>query len=252
MSDPHDEREELRQLVDGLAAHVARSRRRGRRRLAPGQAAREEATVTTAPAAPAAPATSQEDVRAQAAEATDLESLRARVAACQACDLCKTRRQTVFGAGSPSAQVAFVGEAPGRHEDEQGEPFVGDAGALLTDIITKGMKLERGDVYIANVLKCRPPDNRDPSPIEKALCTPWLERQLELVAPEVVIPLGRHASGHLLGREESMGRMRGRVHEVSGRKVIPTYHPAYLLRTPSAKKACWEDIQRALREIGRL
>jgi DNA polymerase len=144
----------------------------------------------------------------------------------------------------------FVGEAPGADEDAQGVPFVGRAGRLLTDIITKGMGIERREVVIANVLKCRPPENRDPTPEEKRTCTPWLDRQIELCDPKVLIPLGRHAAMHLLGVEESMGRMRGRVHEVRGRKLVATYHPAYLLRSPGQKKECWSDIQLAMRELG--
>jgi DNA polymerase len=129
-------------------------------------------------------------------------------------------------------------------------PFVGRAGALLTDIVTKGMGLARADVYIANVVKCRPPENRDPTPAEKAVCTPFLDRQIELVDPRVLIPLGRHAAGHVLGSQASMSSMRARVHDIGGRKVVPTYHPAYLLRSPGQKKACWEDIQRAMQVLG--
>ena len=129
-------------------------------------------------------------------------------------------------------------------------PFVGRAGALLTDIITKGMGLPREEVYIANVVKCRPPENRDPSAVEKATCTPWLDRQIELVDPAVLIPLGRHAAGHVLQSEASMGALRGRVHAAGGRKVVPTFHPAYLLRSPSQKKECWADIQLAMAELG--
>ncbi|MDP6409597.1 MAG: uracil-DNA glycosylase [Planctomycetota bacterium] len=173
------------------------------------------------------------------------------MAACQACGLCETRTQTVFMDGPARARVMFVGEAPGADEDRLGVPFVGRAGQLLTDIITKGMGLERSAVAIANVLKCRPPSNRDPSRWEKELCTPWLERQIELVAPEVLIPLGRHASGHLLTSDASMGAMRGRVHELGGRRVVPTFHPAYLLRSPSRKRECWQDIQRAMAELER-
>jgi len=152
--------------------------------------------------------------------------------------------------GEGTRQVLFVGEAPGFHEDEQGVPFVGPAGALLTDIIEKGMGLTRAEVSIANVLKCRPPENRDPSAEEKALCTPFLDRQIELLDPKVIIPLGRHASNHVLGTDEPMGRLRGRVHTLGGRSVVPTFHPAYLLRTPSAKRDCWKDIQLAMTELG--
>ena len=185
-----------------------------------------------------------------ARSAPDLDTLRTRVSECTACELCRTRKQTVFSDGSPASRVVFVGEAPGAEEDRTGTPFVGRAGQLLTDIITKGMGLAREDVYIANVLKCRPPDNRDPTAREKALCTPFLERQLELVDPAVVIPLGRHAAGHVLGSDAPMGRLRGRVHERGGRLVIPTFHPAYLLRSPQRKKDTWADIQLAMAELG--
>jgi uracil-DNA glycosylase family 4 len=144
----------------------------------------------------------------------------------------------------------FVGEAPGENEDLQGKPFVGRAGALLTDIITKGMGLAREQIYIANVLKCRPPDNRDPSDLEKLLCTPWLDRQMELVDPAVIVPLGRHAANHVLGSDLSMGALRGKVHKRGERTVVPTFHPAYLLRSPGMKKDCWEDIQLAMGVLG--
>jgi DNA polymerase len=210
-----------------------------RKRPAPAPSAAERITDREAAA-----------VRERAGACADLESLRAGVAACQACGLCRTRTQTVFADGTGRARVMFVGEAPGFHEDEQGVPFVGRAGALLSDIITKGMGLAREEVYIANVLKCRPPDNRDPSESEKRLCTPWLDRQVELLDPGVIIPLGRHAACHLLGVQSSMGALRGRVHELGGRKVIPTYHPAYLLRSPGMKKECWKDIRLAMAELG--
>ncbi len=189
-------------------------------------------------------------IASAAGQAKDLGRLREQVARCTACDLCRTRTQTVFSDGDGSAGVMFVGEAPGQNEDEQGVPFVGRAGALLTDIIEKGMGLERPKVYIANVLKCRPPDNREPAPHEKALCTGFLARQIELVAPRVIVPLGRHAANQLLGTDASMGALRGRVHERDGRRIVPTFHPAYLLRSPSEKKECWKDIQVAMGELG--
>ena len=175
---------------------------------------------------------------------------RAGVAACTACGLCATRTQTVFADGSESARVMFIGEAPGADEDATGVPFVGRAGKLLSDIVEKGMGLSRAQVYIANVLKCRPPENRDPTPAEKRVCTPWLDRQIELVDPQVLIPLGRHAANHVLGTDLPMGRLRGRVHELGRRKVVPTFHPAYLLRSPGMKKECWADIQLAMGILG--
>ena len=276
-----DGRAELAALVHGLAAEVARARVRGLQRVI--GTARRDAPVTVPAPDPVrgardrrdAPKTGDTDLtpgrarpaspqaavnRERAAAASDLCALRETVAACTACDLARTRTQTVFADGPGSAdgpergtrptRVLFVGEAPGQHEDEQGVPFVGRAGQLLTDIIEKGMGLRRDEVTIANVLKCRPPGNRDPSSEEKALCTPFLDRQIELVDPEVIIPLGLHATQHLLSSTSSMGRLRGRVHDLGGRKVVPTYHPAFLLRSPSMKKECWKDIQVAMRELG--
>jgi DNA polymerase len=187
---------------------------------------------------------------ALAATCADLAELERAVAACRVCGLCDTRTQTVFADGSGRARVMFIGEAPGEQEDLRGLPFVGPAGQLLTDIIEKGMGLARADVYIANVLKCRPPGNRDPAPQETSSCTPFLDRQIELVAPEVIITLGLHASQHVLGSTQSIGRLRGRVHRTRGRRVVATYHPAYLLRNPSAKKDCWSDVKLAMTELG--
>ncbi len=236
--------EELRELGGALRAELSRAGRRGVTHLpVPPRRAPE---VPPAPA-PETPATIPE----LAAACADLAGLRERVAECRACELCRTRTQTVFADGDGSAGVMFVGEAPGADEDAQGVPFVGRAGRLLTDIITKGMRLDRRAVYIANVLKCRPPGNRDPQKSEKDLCTAWLDRQIELVAPRVIIPLGRHASAHLLRSDDSMGRMRGRVHQIGGRKIVATYHPAFLLRSPHMKKECWKDIQLAMAELDR-
>lgn len=199
--------------------------------------------VAAVPAAGPAP-------RVRAAAAGTLEELRAAVAGCTACELASSRTRTVFGDGTGRSRVLFVGEAPGAEEDRTGTPFVGPAGQLLTDIITKGMGLAREDVAIANVLKCRPPRNRDPLPGEKELCTGWLDRQIELLDPRVIIPLGRHAANHLLGTDLPLGRLRAQVHEVNGRKIVPTYHPAYLLRSPHDKKKAWADIQLAMAEAG--
>ncbi|HUR28410.1 MAG TPA: uracil-DNA glycosylase [Planctomycetota bacterium] len=210
-----------------------------------------QAAVRAIPTALDAAAIQAREIRARAQACTDLASLRAAVAECTACSLCKSRKQTVFMDGEGKVPIMFVGEAPGASEDEQGVPFVGRAGALLTDIITKGMGLRRADVVIANVLKCRPPENRDPSDVEKTLCTPWLDRQIELVDPKVLVPLGGHAAKHLLqAPASSLGALRARVHERAGRKVVPTFHPAYLLRSPGEKTECWKDIQLAMKELG--
>jgi DNA polymerase len=219
----------------------------------PGAQGPQPAPAVAAPLAAAGAPDSAAAVhnRAVAQAARTLEELAAAVANCRACELCATRTQTVFADGSPTAKLMFVGEGPGAEEDRTGVPFVGDAGQLLSKIIADGMKLDRArDVYIANVVKCRPPGNRDPSPEEKAACTPFLERQIELVDPRVIVPLGRHAAGHLLRSEASMSRLRGQVVRENGRAIVPTFHPAYLLRTPAKKKECWEDIQLAMRELG--
>jgi len=183
--------------------------------------------------------------------AAALAKLARRVAACTRCaELARTRTQTVFGTGNPHARLMFIGEAPGADEDRQGEPFVGAAGQLLTDIIVKGMKLRREDVYICNVLRCRPPGNRTPTPQEAANCREYLDGQIAIVRPEFICCLGAVAAQNLLGSTESIGRLRGRVQEYQGIRVICTYHPSYLLRTPSAKRDTWEDIQQLMSLMG--
>ena len=238
-----DPREELRALSRGLRHEARRRASLGKKERRPTRPAR-----TLAGAA----ARTREDVRAQAAACPDLESLSAAVSRCEACALAKTRTQTVFMDGKGTTGLLFVGEAPGADEDRIGLPFVGRAGQLLTDIITKGMGLSRDDVRIANVLKCRPPGNRDPTGPEKETCTPWLERQIELTDPRAIVPLGKHAANFLLGLapETPMGATRGRVHVRNGRTIVPTFHPAYLLRSPGEKKECWKDIQVAMGVLG--
>jgi uracil-DNA glycosylase family 4 len=183
--------------------------------------------------------------------AQTLEALRAELGDCRRCKLWQGRTHIVFGVGNPHADVMFVGEGPGRDEDLQGEPFVGRAGQLLTEIITKGMKLRREDVYIANVIKCRPPENRNPEPDEIAACQPFLLRQVELVAPRVIVALGTFAAQTLLGTRTPISRLRGRWHDYHGTRLMPTLHPAYLLRNPNDKRLVWEDIKLVLRALGR-
>ncbi len=178
-----------------------------------------------------------------------LDDLGRIAAACTQCKLAKTRTQVVYGVGNPNADLMFVGEAPGRDEDLQGEPFVGRAGQLLTDII-KAMKLTRDQVYIANVIKCRPPENRNPEPDELDACRPFIRRQIELIKPRVIVTLGRFALQSLTGRDYSISAARGRWLEHEGVKVMPTYHPAYLLRTPAAKKDVWQDMKLVMAELG--
>ena len=178
-----------------------------------------------------------------------LEELRAEIGDCRRCKLCQGRTQIVFGTGNPRAELVFVGEAPGRDEDLKGEPFVGRAGQLLTEIITKGMKLRREDVYIANVVKCRPPENRNPEPDEIATCEPFLVKQLELIKPRIIVALGTFAAQTLLKIKTPISRLRGVWHTYYGIKVMPTLHPAYLLRNPNDKRLVWQDIQAVLREL---
>ena len=189
-------------------------------------------------AAPAPQATESE---------ADLATLAETVASCEKCGLCKTRTQTVFGVGNPRAELVFVGEAPGAEEDRRGEPFVGRAGQLLTDIIVKGMKLNREDVYICNVLKCRPPENRDPNPAEVEQCEPYLIRQLELIQPKVIVALGRISAQTLLKTTKSMAQLRGEWHRYQGIPLRATFHPAYLLRKPEDKRLAWDDIQEVMK-----
>jgi DNA polymerase len=178
------------------------------------------------------------------------EDLARRVSGCEMCGLCRTRHQTVFGAGSREAGWMFVGEAPGADEDREGQPFVGRAGQLLTSMIT-AMGLERQQVYIANVLKCRPPKNRDPEPQEIATCRPFLERQVALLAPRILIALGRIAAQSLLETEQPLSRLRGTVHSFGGKvPLVVTYHPAYLLRNPVAKREVWRDLCLAMEQAG--
>lgn len=227
---------------------------------APGDAA----TAAPAPATPATPAADEpggagdwmDSVTAPrraprpADPAAALASVAEEVLACTACKLCKGRNQAVPGEGHSDARVLFVGEGPGAEEDRTGRPFVGPAGQLLDDIITKGMGLARADVFIANVVKCRPPANRVPEPDEVAACRGFLRRQIAAVAPAVICTLGATATRALLDTDQSMGRLRGRRHDLDGVPVIPTYHPAYLLRNPSAKRPTWQDIQQVMEVAG--
>jgi len=166
--------------------------------------------------------------------------------ACTRCKLCtQGRSQVVFGVGNPNAELMFVGEAPGADEDRLGEPFVGRAGQLLTKIIETMFDCKRADVYIANVIKCRPPENRNPEPDEIATCEPFLHRQIDLIRPRVIVALGTFAAKALLKTESPISRLRGRVHDFrGGTKLIATFHPAFLLRSPDRKRDVWEDMKK--------
>jgi len=194
---------------------------------------------------------------------TILEELRREIGDCKRCRLCEGRNQLVFGVGNPGARLMFVGEAPGRDEDRQGEPFVGRAGKLLDKII-EAMNLTRQDVYIANVVKCRPPENRNPAPDEIETCEPFLLRQIEAIKPEIIVCLGTFAAQTLLQTETRIGALRSKFHawpspvvkakfETSlpegGIQVMPTYHPAFLLRNPNMKRPLWEDMQQVMARL---
>jgi DNA polymerase len=181
---------------------------------------------------------------------SDLESIRTGMGDCRRCKLCEKRNTIVFGVGDPRARLMFIGEGPGADEDAQGIPFVGRAGRLLTDIITKGMGIRREDVYIANIVKCRPPENRNPEPDEVAACLPFLEAQIRAVAPEVIVTLGRVPLNSLLGYAGPMGKARGIWTDYQGIPLMPTFHPSYLLRNPAAKRDVWDDIQQVMARLG--
>lgn len=231
----------------------------GVRVWAPKAEARPPAPAVARPApavavVPAATASVIERQRPADVAAMDWPTLQSTVAACEACGLCKTRRNTVFGVGDTGADWMVIGEAPGENEDLQGEPFVGAAGQLLDNMLRAVGRSRTGEgakgAYIANVLKCRPPANRNPQPQEVAQCEPFLARQVALVKPKIIVAMGRFAVQSLLRSEEPIGRLRGRVHQYEGVPVIVTYHPAYLLRTPIDKAKAWDDLCLAMETAG--
>ena len=180
-----------------------------------------------------------------------LAAIREEMGDCRRCRLASGRHSIVFGQGNPHAELMFVGEAPGAEEDQQGLAFVGRAGQLLTDIIEKGLKMRRADVWIGNILKCRPPQNRNPEPDEVLACQPFLEAQIRAIRPRVLVGLGKFGAQWLLKTAQPITRLRGHVGEYEGIPVMPTYHPAYLLRNPAGKKDVWEDMKVVLRLLGR-
>lgn len=178
--------------------------------------------------------------------AESLAAIRAELGDCRRCRLCETRKNIVFGVGSENARLLFVGEAPGRDEDIQGEPFVGEAGQLLTNMI-KAMGYARNEVYICNVIKCRPPENRNPLPEEIEQCSPFMLRQIKAVAPKAIVALGTFAAQTLLSSREPISRLRGKFHDYHGIKLMPTFHPAFLLRSPEKKREVWSDLQQVMK-----
>jgi uracil-DNA glycosylase family 4 len=250
--------DELRFLTRALRAHLewqADTGATGLERALPNAALAEAALPSVplvsavSPIADAAPAPL--NVAASSDAKHRLDVLSELVSSCTKCGLCKARKQTVFARGTGSSGVCFVGEGPGADEDAQGFPFVGKAGQLL-DRMIEAMGFGRDEVYVCNVVKCRPPDNRKPELDEMAACLPYLNEQLELVQPRVIVALGATAVQGLFGTTEGITRLRGKWKSYRGQiDVMPTFHPAYLLRTPAAKREVWDDLQEVLRKIGR-
>jgi uracil-DNA glycosylase len=246
-----DPRSELRSLAGALRRHAERLDRmgiyavRGDAALAP-SAAPSGATerATEPPAESGGPPTGS-------APRVSLAVVREDLGECTRCKLSPTRTNIVFGVGSPSSPLLFVGEAPGAEEDRRGEPFVGAAGQLLDRMIA-AMGWTRDTVYIANVLKCRPPGNRDPEPDEVAECLPFLHRQIEALAPRLIVALGRPAAQALLETSAPISALRGRFHQFRGIRVMPTFHPAFLLRSPERKRDAWSDLKQVIDELARL
>ncbi len=203
-----------------------------------------------APAAPVARAAPAASAPAPIAGGRTLDEIRTELGDCKRCKLCGGRRQIVFGSGNPRAELVFVGEAPGADEDQQGVPFVGKAGQLLTKMI-EAMKFNRDSVYICNVVKCRPPENRNPEPDEISACEPFLKAQLASVRPKVIVTLGKFAAQTLLRDQTAITRLRGQWREYEGVPLMPTFHPAYLLRVPAEKKLAWGDLQEVMKRLGK-
>lgn len=223
-----------------------------RLRRAPWSAVSPGGPSADAPPAPADAVGNDPAVRDARIATLAFDALADDIALCRACGLCATRNRTVPGVGTVDAQWMFVGEAPGADEDAQGEPFVGAAGQLLDNMLA-AVGLARGNgVFIANVLKCRPPNNRTPDPLEAAACRPYLDRQIALVGPTLIVALGKSAACTLLGIDASVASLRNRVHRYRGTALIVTYHPAYLLRTPADKAKAWEDLLFARRTVREL
>ncbi|NPU85681.1 MAG: uracil-DNA glycosylase [Syntrophaceae bacterium] len=242
---PTDPRSELHRIVSSLREY-AEWERESRRRMSffceAGALPAESGTAGTTPVG---------QIMESLPVKGTLEDVRAEMGDCRRCPLAASRKNLVFGEGNPRAELVFVGEAPGADEDAQGRPFVGRAGQLLTRII-EAMKLQRSDVYICNILKCRPPGNRNPEPGEIGACEPFLRKQLEAIGPRVICALGTFAAKTLLKTESPITVLRGRFHDYQGIRLMPTYHPAYLLRNPGAKKMVWEDVQMIMQELGTL
>ena len=259
-------RDDLSHLAAALREHLQWLERGGVAALPRARAAREKpatsssplpitAPIETASAAPsppeAAPVKRPAAAPLPAPARVRLEVVREELGDCQRCKLAPTRQNIVFGVGNPNAPVVFVGEGPGADEDKTGEPFVGRAGQLLTRMIA-AMGFERSDVYICNVVKCRPPGNRTPEPDEVSACEPFLQKQLASIAPRIIVALGKSAAAALLKTDAPISSYRGKFTSYQGIPLMPTFHPAYLLRNPPAKREVWADLQLVMKELDRL
>lgn len=236
---------ELAQLSAAFADHLRLAARRGVRWVAAGPTPRSGEAVALAELPELTVEPELTGVR------PSLDEVREALGECQRCRLHRDRRHLVFGVGNPHADLMFIGEAPGLDEDRQGEPFVGKAGQLLTRMIA-AMGLRRDEVYIANIVKCRPPKNRDPEPDEVASCEPFLHRQIDAIGPRLIVALGNFAAKTLLRTTTGITRLRGEFRSYQGVPLMPTFHPAYLLRNPDGKKLVWKDLQAVMAEMDRL
>jgi DNA polymerase len=251
-ADDPDPRTELAALTSGFRQALARHRRSGAWAAPGGVSPREPVPVPVSVVAeiPVTPPPPPPVVEPEPAHRT-LAVIREELGDCQRCKLCSTRKNIVFGVGPEPAALMFIGEAPGADEDRTGFPFVGRAGELLDKMI-EAMGWGRNDVYIANVLKCRPPGNRNPEPDEVAMCRPFLDAQIQAVRPRIIVTLGRPAANVVLGKDAPISALRGRFHEHRGVRVMPTFHPAYLLREPDRKRDTWADLKLVIAELERL
>lgn len=247
-----DDRDRQKELLELATALENEARFRATLGLAPYPARRQGAAEEPRPplASPPLAAAASSPSPALAGMGQSLEELRAYLGDCTRCKLCRARTQVVFGCGNPQAELMFVGEGPGYDEDQQGQPFVGRAGQLLTKMI-KAMGYERPAVYIANVVKCRPPENRTPEGDEVATCSPFLLRQIELIRPQVLVALGKVAAQTLLSTDRRITSLRGQWGDFRGTPLMPTFHPAYLLRNEGAKRETWEDLKKVMARLGR-
>jgi len=260
---PHDPPSELASLARALARETQRREWHGQRQaeregppigpeteVGSVQSAQPEVSATEAPPGQRNPADALTKNQQNAARAANLTELQRGIEACRACDLCHSRKNPVFAKGDGSSGVTFLNLAPGAAEEASGSPLAGPPGDLLDKIIIQGMKLTPQKTALVSLVQCRPPEDRAPSQQEVELCSPWFQRQLELLKSRILVPLGGPCAGSLLGLNPDLESLRGRIHRPEGPPVVPTHHPRELLKTPAAKAACWEDIQLTMKELG--